>query len=97
MVYEKLQRQLEKSSRLSWIAEEMAVLNDPGNYRADPDWLAATEPRGASPRLLGVLKEVAAWRERTAQRIDIPASACCATSSCWRSRAIRPRRSRSWR
>jgi ribonuclease D len=30
------------------------------------------KPRGASPRLLGILKEVAAWRERTAQRIDIP-------------------------
>src|SRR6266446_2906958 len=30
------------------------------------------KPRGATPRLLGTLKEVAAWRERTAQRIDIP-------------------------
>jgi ribonuclease D len=51
----------------------MAVLNDPGTYRADPDlaW-RRLKPRGASPRLLGILKEVAAWRERTAQRIDIP-------------------------
>ncbi|MBS0520105.1 MAG: ribonuclease D [Proteobacteria bacterium] len=73
VVYEKLQRQLEKSGRLSWIAEEMAVLNDPATYRADPDlaW-RRLRPRGASPRLLGTLKEIAAWRERTAQRIDIP-------------------------
>lgn len=73
VVYEKLRRQLEKSGRLSWIAEEMAVLNDPATYRADPDlaW-RRLRPRGASPRLLGTLKEVAAWRERTAQRIDIP-------------------------
>lgn len=73
VVYEKLRRQLEKSGRLSWIAEEMAVLNDPGTYRADPElaW-RRLKPRGASPRLLGILKEVAAWRERTAQRIDIP-------------------------
>jgi ribonuclease D len=73
VVYEKLRRQLEKSGRLPWIAEEMAVLNDPGTYRADPDlaW-RRLKPRGASPRLLGTLKEVAAWRERTAQRIDIP-------------------------
>jgi ribonuclease D len=51
----------------------MAVLNDPGTYRADPElaW-RRLKPRGASPRLLGILKEVAAWRERTAQRIDIP-------------------------
>jgi len=73
VVYEKLQRQLEKSDRFSWIAEEMAVLNEPATYRADPElaW-RRLKPRGASPRLLGVLKEVAAWRERTAQRIDIP-------------------------
>ena len=73
VVYEKLRRQLEKSGRLPWIAEEMAVLNDPGTYRADPElaW-RRLKPRGASPRLLGTLKEVAAWRERTAQRIDIP-------------------------
>ncbi len=73
VVYEKLRRQLDKSGRLPWIAEEMAVLNDPGTYRADPDlaW-RRLKPRGASPRLLGILKEIAAWRERTAQRIDIP-------------------------
>lgn len=73
VVYEKLERQLEKSGRLPWIAEEMAVLNDPGTYRADPEqaW-RRLKPRGASPRLMAVLKEVAAWRERTAQRIDIP-------------------------
>jgi ribonuclease D len=73
VVYEKLRRQLEKSGRLSWIAEEMAVLNDPATYRVDPDqaW-RRLKPRGASPRLLATLAEVAAWRERTAQRIDIP-------------------------
>lgn len=73
VVYEKLKRQLDKSGRFSWIAEEMAVLNDPATYRADPEqaW-RRLKPRGASPRLLGTLKEVAAWRERTAQRIDIP-------------------------
>ena len=73
VVYEKLKRQLEKTSRLPWIAEEMAVLNDPATYRADPElaW-RRLRPRGASPRMLATLKEVAAWRERTAQRIDIP-------------------------
>jgi ribonuclease D len=73
VVYEHLRRQLEKTGRLDWITEEMAVLNDPATYRADPEqaW-RRLKPRGASPRLLGTLKEVAAWRERTAQRIDIP-------------------------
>jgi ribonuclease D len=73
MVYEKLKRQLDKTGRFSWITEEMAVLNEPTTYRVDPEqaW-RRLKPRGASPRLLGTLKEVAAWRERTAQRIDIP-------------------------
>ena len=73
MVYEKLKAQLDKTGRFPWIAEEMAVLNDPATYRADPEqaW-RRLKPRGASPRLLGTLREVAAWRERTAQRIDIP-------------------------
>ncbi|MBI3199838.1 MAG: ribonuclease D [Rhodospirillales bacterium] len=73
VVYEKLRLQLEKSGRLPWITEEMAVLNDPATYRADPEqaW-RRLKPRGSSPRLLAILKESAAWRERTAQRIDIP-------------------------
>lgn len=73
VVYEKLKKQLDKTSRFSWIAEEMAVLNDPATYRADPEqaW-RRLKPRGASPRVMAILKEVAAWRERTAQRIDIP-------------------------
>ncbi|CAN5886594.1 ribonuclease D [soil metagenome] len=72
-VYEKLKGELDKTGRFSWIAEEMAVLNDPAIYRADPEqaW-RRLKPRGASPRLLGTLREAAAWRERTAQRIDIP-------------------------
>jgi ribonuclease D len=73
VVYEKLKRQLDKTGRFAWIAEEMAVLNDPGTYRIDPEqaW-RRLKPRGASPRLLATLREAAAWRERTAQRIDIP-------------------------
>src|ERR1044072_7400653 len=73
MVYEKMTRQLDKTGRFSWITEEMAVLNEPGTYRVDPEqaW-RRLKPRGASPRLRGTLKEVGAWRERTAQRIDTP-------------------------
>ncbi|MBM3643401.1 MAG: ribonuclease D [Alphaproteobacteria bacterium] len=72
-VYEKLRAELDKSGRLDWIGEEMAVLNDPATYRADPElaW-RRLKPRTAAPRTLATLREVAAWRERTAQRIDIP-------------------------
>src|SRR5262249_48812410 len=73
VVYEKLKRQLDKTGRFPWIAEEMAVLSAPAPYRADPEQAGGRlKPRGAPPRLLAILREVAAWRERTAQRIDIP-------------------------
>ncbi len=72
-VYEKLARQLETNGRAHWLEEEMAVLADPATYRLDPDeaW-RRIRSRSASPRFLAVLREIAAWREREAQRRDVP-------------------------
>jgi ribonuclease D len=52
----------------------MATLLEPGTYRLDPvEAWRRLKPRGGSkPRLLAILREVAAWREREAQRRDIP-------------------------
>jgi ribonuclease D len=73
--YEQLSQKLQKSGRASWLDEEMALLTDPATYRLDPDeaW-RRLKPRSDKPRFLGVLREVAAWREREAQRKDIPRS-----------------------
>lgn len=73
IVYDKLRAELEKSGRGEWLDEEMATLTDPATYRMDPaeSW-KRLKPRSASARMLAVLQEVAAWREREAQRIDIP-------------------------
>src|SRR6195952_2829366 len=72
-VYLRLSRRLAQDNRLSWVAEEMAILNNPATYRADPDtaW-ERLRPRTSNRRLLYILKEVAAWREREAQRVNIP-------------------------
>lgn len=72
-VYIRLRRRLEQDNRLSWVAEEMAVLENPATYRADPDtaW-ERLRPRTTNRRLLFILKEVAAWREKEAQRLNIP-------------------------
>jgi ribonuclease D len=72
-VYLRLSRRLEQDNRLSWVAEEMAILNNPATYRADPEtaW-ERLRPRTTNRRLLFTLKEVAAWREKEAQRINIP-------------------------
>jgi ribonuclease D len=72
-VYLRLSRRLEQENRLGWVAEEMAILSNPATYRADPDtaW-ERLRPRTANRRLLYILKEVAAWREKEAQRVNIP-------------------------
>jgi ribonuclease D len=73
VVYEKLCARLEKDGRLEWVAEEMATLADPATYRPDPDTMwERLRPRTGNRRLLGVLRAIAAWREREAQRSNIP-------------------------
>jgi ribonuclease D len=73
VIYEKLKARLERDQRADWVAEEMAVLTEPGTYLVDPDqaW-RRLKSRSSSPRFLMVLKELAAWREREAREKDLP-------------------------
>ncbi len=72
-VYEKLRARLEQEHRLDWVAQEMAVLADPATYRIVPEtaW-ERLRPRSGNRRFLGMLRALAAWREREAQRVNIP-------------------------
>lgn len=71
--YGALAKRLTQTGRASWLQEEMATLLDPATYRMDPEFAwQRLKPRSGKPRLVAVLKEVAAWREREAQRRDIP-------------------------
>ena len=72
-VYERLKRRIERSGRAPWLAEEMAVLADPATYRLAPEdaWLRL-KSRSTNRRYLAVLRALAAWREREAQRRDLP-------------------------
>ncbi|MCF3947137.1 ribonuclease D [Acidiphilium sp. AL] len=72
-VYEALRDRLERDSRFDWVAEEMAVLAEPGTYRTEPEeaW-KRLKLRGANRRQLALIQAIAAWREREAMRIDIP-------------------------
>jgi ribonuclease D len=72
-VYESLAANLEKRGRIDWVFEEMEVLTSPDTYRADPTlaW-ERLKTRVRKPRELGVLMELAAWREREAQVRDVP-------------------------
>lgn len=72
-VYEKLQTKLEKSGRLAWVASEMEALHDRSFYETDPmEAYERLKVRRPTPRLLAILREVAAWREIEAQRADVP-------------------------
>lgn len=72
-VYTKLRARLEADRRLDWVAEEMADLADPAKYRPDPEavW-ERLRPRSNNRRFLGLVRALAAWREREAQRVNIP-------------------------
>ncbi|WP_237214960.1 ribonuclease D [Falsiroseomonas oryziterrae] len=72
-IYRGLVARLEREGRTGWVEEEMAALADPATYRADPEtqW-ERLKPRTHNRRFLALLRAAAAWREREAQRVNIP-------------------------
>ena len=72
-IYTGLTTRLDREGRTSWVAEEMAALAEPATYRQDPEtaWVKL-RARSNSRRFLGMLQALAAWREREAQRVNIP-------------------------
>ena len=73
-VYERLQEKLAANGRAGWFAEEMAELTDPANYRNEPAemWRRFRLRGRVDRRFLGVLRELAAWREQAAQDRNLP-------------------------
>ncbi len=72
-VYLKLTARLQREGRLDWVAQEMAYLSEPRTFRPDPETLwERLRPRTGNRRMLGVLRASAAWREREAQRVNVP-------------------------
>ncbi len=74
-IYRALVAKLQKTDRMSWLADEMGTLCSPATYEQHPDraW-ERFRNRARKPRDLAVLMEVAAWREREAQTKDVPRS-----------------------
>jgi ribonuclease D len=72
-IYEFLSAQLAKTSRKKWVAEEMAVLQNPQTYQADPEnaW-KRVKTRTQSGRFLAIVRELARFREIYAQERNIP-------------------------
>ena len=74
-VYSALHHKLKSNDREDWLEEEVKELTNPMTYTLDPDlaW-KRLKLRGPVRKNLGVLIEVAAWRERQAQTRDVPRS-----------------------
>jgi len=72
-VYLHLEAELEKSGRTHWLSEEMATLTDPATYEMAPEgaW-RRLKLKVRNRKALGVLMELAAWRDRVAQTQDVP-------------------------
>jgi len=74
-VYEHLKRDIEKSGRESWVAEEMAILAAPETYVTLPDeaW-QKIRTRGQSGKFMALVRELARFREDFAQSRNVPRS-----------------------
>jgi ribonuclease D len=72
-VYLHLKRMLETTGRTPWLQEEMEVLTNRATYGTEPEnaW-QRLKLRVKGRKSLAVLMELAAWRERLAQSLDIP-------------------------
>ena len=72
-VYRRISADLEKTGRARWLDEEMAGLVDPRTYEVDPEtsW-KRLKLKVRNRKGLGVLMELAAWRERLAVAQDVP-------------------------
>ncbi|MEM8744392.1 MAG: ribonuclease D, partial [Pseudomonadota bacterium] len=72
-LYPKLRDKLNINGRAQWLGEEMSVLTDPGTYESHPEkaW-KRLKMRVRSKKALGVMMAIAEWREREAQRQNVP-------------------------
>lgn len=74
-IYLTLLERLTQANRLDWLDDEMQILSSPATYEQHPDnaW-ERLRHKVRKPRDLGVLMELAAWREQEAQSKDVPRS-----------------------
>jgi ribonuclease D len=72
-IYIHLKGQIERENRWFWVEEEMRALENPGMHSVNPDevW-QRIKIKNDKPKVLAVLKALAAWREREAMNRDRP-------------------------
>lgn len=74
VVADRLKESLKRDDRMTWAIDEMRLLEDATLYETDPEaaWRRVSGRGSLSSKQLGVLKEIAKWREEQAAARDIP-------------------------
>ena len=72
-IFENLENDLKKTGRLAWLSEEMDILTNPETYIQSPEnaW-KRLKYQDKRPHIMGVVIELAKWREIQAQTRDLP-------------------------
>jgi len=73
-IYRRMVAELERTGRTAWLQADLDHLGDPATYLTDPReaWHKVKRISSLTRRQLAVVQAVAAWRETTAQRRDVP-------------------------
>ena len=73
VIFPMMLEKLKTTGRGAWLNDEMERISDAANYRNDPEnaW-ARIKIQSRKPDVLGRLQAMAAWREKEAQRKNIP-------------------------
>jgi ribonuclease D len=73
VIHEQLASRIEATGRMSWVAEELEALLEPSLYENPPeDAWRRLKLRSRDGRFVAIVQALAAWREREAQRRDVP-------------------------
>jgi ribonuclease D len=73
-VREHLVAELTRLGRMAWLAQELAALQDPGDYSVDPEqaWQRVRSLKGLDADRARLAQSLAAWRERRADERNRP-------------------------
>ncbi len=73
-IFKKLRAELIDTGRMQWLEDDFEYLSNPALYTTDPQEMFRKVKRGQMlrPKQLAVLRELAAWREAAAMKLDKP-------------------------
>jgi len=72
-IYDTLSQRVAQAGRCAWVAEEMNILTNPATYITEPeDAWKRLKMRNPTAKLFVAAQALAGWREREAQRRNVP-------------------------